>query len=240
MGYLRLKAAILHANVRLASANWIIKSQLDIGKNLGRGVGSIIVKQFFMIRHGETVANAEGYAAGSSDTPLSEKGRRQAHDARRSLESLPLKPKLIVHSHLSRARDTAVILNQNLQLPMQENSLISEFCFGDWTGLPWDDAHKRVEAGQTPPNGESKHMFVSRVMNGLRNVMGLPGGPVLVVTHGGVFDALAWHYKKKTAAVPNCHLYEFAPKKERSGFPWEMWHHRVSEDGKALRKFIEI
>ncbi|MFA4994116.1 MAG: histidine phosphatase family protein [Bdellovibrionales bacterium] len=193
-----------------------------------------------MIRHGETVANAEGYAAGSFDTPLTDKGREQAQAACRSLECLSLKPKLIVHSHLSRARDTANILNKKLHLPMQENVLLSEQCFGDWMGTSWDTVRERIEAGKIPPKGESKTAFIERVMNGFVEIMGLPDEPILIVTHGGVFDALIWNYKRRISDVQNCHLYEFAPTAEKKEFPWEIWHHYTAEDGRPLRKIVEI
>lgn len=34
--------------------------------------------RFYMLRHGQTVANAMGYLSGSLDTPLTSLGRQQA------------------------------------------------------------------------------------------------------------------------------------------------------------------
>lgn len=187
-------------------------------------------KTFYMMRHGETQANAEGYAAGSFDTPLTERGRSQAMAARRVFESLSPYPTLIVHSYLSRSQDTANILNGNSALPKLENPLMAEQCFGDWKGLSWEIIHDRIMAGEIPPNGESMEMLTDRVMAGLSEVLALPTEPVLIVTHGGVFDALFWKFHCKVDDVKNCHIYRFTPTAVDQPFPWEVWHHDLSED----------
>lgn len=64
----------------------------------------IIARHFYMIRHGETEANAAQIMAGSMDTPLTENGITQAKEAAKIVEALNIKPQAIVHSHLSRAR----------------------------------------------------------------------------------------------------------------------------------------
>ena len=74
---------------------------------------SIPDKAFYMIRHGETEANAARIMAGSIDTPLTEHGKIQADIARQVIEKITIKPAAIFHSHLSRARDTASIINKN-------------------------------------------------------------------------------------------------------------------------------
>lgn len=197
-------------------------------------------KSFYMMRHGETVANAEGYAAGSFDTPLTEKGRAQAVTAQGVFESLSPKPRLIIHSSLSRARDTASLLNENLHLPMAEEASIAEQCFGDWKGLPWPTIHARIIAGETPPNGESMTMLTDRVMAGFAKLLDRPETPILIVTHGGVFDALLWHYGRKIDDVKNCHLYAFMPAATDSLFPWEIWHHALSKNDTPIRHQIAI
>jgi broad specificity phosphatase PhoE len=200
---------------------------------------TVPAKHFYMIRHGETVANAEGWVAGSLDTPLTDKGRRQPQAARQVLETLPLKPKLIIHTGLSRTKDTAIILNENLNLPMLERATMAEWCLGDWASIPLKTWVERREAGLTPPNGESKEAFGQRVIGGLEEVLNLPEEPLLIVTHGGVFRALMRHYKLNIGNIENCHLYEFVPSTENAPFPWKVWSHHVSEEGIVSRKLVE-
>ncbi len=197
-------------------------------------------KTVYMIRHGETVANAEGWVAGSIDTPLTEKGRSEPTVLRHYLETLSNIPKLIIYTPLSRSKDTAVILNENLNLPMMECASMTERCFGDWQGIPLETMRERRDAGLEPPNGEISEVFEKRVINGLEEILKLPDEPVLIVTHGGVFGALTGYYKCKIELVKNCHLYEFVPSTEKSPFPWKIWSHQVSEEGSASRMPVEI
>ncbi len=201
---------------------------------------TLLNKPFYMMRHGETVANAEGYAAGSFDTPLTDKGRAQALAARPMFETLSPRPALIVHSHLSRARDTALIINERLRIPMIEKTSMAEQCFGDWKGLSWGAIHDRIMIGEKPPNGESMEMLTDRVITGLSDILSMPEEPILIATHGGVFDALLWHFGRKLDDVKNCHLYEFAPIQTETAFPWEIWHHDLSEDGMPIRSRIAV
>lgn len=197
-------------------------------------------KFFYMMRHGETVANREGYAAGSFDTPLTESGRKQALAARGVVETLRPSPAIIVHSNLSRAKDTAKIVNETFRLPMLERDAIAEQCFGDWMGQPWSHIHDRIVAGETPPNGESMAMLTARVMAGLDEILALPKEPILIVAHGGTFDALLWFFGCRINDVKNCHLYGFTPIAAATGFPWEIWHHEASEDGTPMRSRVTV
>ena len=71
---------------------------------------------FTLLRHGESVGNAEGKHQGQSDFPLTEKGEAQA----RALAERWLNEKkgfdLIISSPLSRAHGTAEILADALHL----------------------------------------------------------------------------------------------------------------------------
>lgn len=196
------------------------------------------LKSFYMMRHGETQANAEGYAAGSFDTPLTETGRCQAMAARHVFESLLPRPALIIHSNLSRSRDSAKILNENFSLPEAEHSSMAEQCFGDWRGLSWKTIHDRIMAGEKPPNGESMEDLTDRVMTGISEILALPAEPVLIVTHGGVFDALFWKFHCKIDDVKNCHIYRFSPVAAEHSFPWDVWHHDLAEGLPISRRVV--
>jgi broad specificity phosphatase PhoE len=199
----------------------------------------IPLKKFYMARHGETIANLEGYAAGSMDTPLTEKGREQAAALRHILSAASVVPKIIVHSHLSRARETAAILNESLKLPMLEQRDVAEWSFGDWAGQPWPLVQDRVRNGETPPNGESAGAFFRRAMKGLSEIL-RTHDQALVVTHGGVFDAFAAAYGCELASVENCHLYEFSPAQQAPQFPWNVWRHYLIDHEKAGKMSVNV
>ncbi len=176
-----------------------------------------------MIRHGQTEANKSMILSGHMDTQLTPLGREQAEMAQKTIELLDVKPDIIIHSHLSRARDTANIINQNLQLPTIEDSDYAEIHFGDWEGLPFTktcNIQKSWENFGTAPNGESFEDFMGRIKRAKNRALALDAKKPLIVCHGGVFRALAKIYDHKISGVNNCHLHHFEPSQHNRVFPW--------------------
>lgn len=180
-----------------------------------------------MIRHGETEANAARLMAGSLDSPLTSWGREQAARAAKVVEALPVKPAAIIHSQLSRARDTAAILNQNLGVPAIEDADFAEMHAGDWEGIPYDTCHEMLHGWDDPPGGETHEEFFARIKRAKIKALSHTDQPVLIVCHGGVFRAFAKLYGIDSYGVRNCHLYEFEPAGNpvTGDFPWRGWHY---------------
>ena len=177
-----------------------------------------------MIRHGETDANRQRIMAGSLDSPLTENGKQQARAVHVIMEKLPVKPTAIVHSHLSRARDTAEIINEALNVPLYEEPDIAELHAGDWEGIPYEECEELLTGWPTPPNGESFAEFCARLKRGKANALNKHEGPVLMVSHGGVFRGFGGIYGLQTPGIfENCHLYEFMPNVQNTQFPWQVW-----------------
>ncbi len=169
-----------------------------------------MAEKFYLVRHGETVANAESWAAGHMDTHLTDRGREQACAARSKLESLAVRPEFIIHSQLIRTIETANILNADLNLPMQTNPAFAEQFYGDWQGKDWQMVSENLHAGIDPPNGETRADFVARVQAGFAAVAQL-SKPALVVTHGGVIKVLGYYYGVDLGYVTNCEICEVIP-----------------------------
>ena len=203
---------------------------------LERFLEMIVAKHFYMIRHGETEANRARIMAGSVDTPLTKNGKDQARKAAYIVKSLKVKPKTVVHSHLSRARDTANIINAVLDVPLHEDPDFSELHAGDWEGESYDKCRELLVGWGTPPNGESFDDFFERIKRGKNTHLQKHEGPVLIVCHGGVFRAFGKIYGIDTLGVENCHLYEFVPNTENEIFPWTVWQYDQLENGEILRK----
>ncbi|PCJ02883.1 MAG: hypothetical protein COB14_01320 [Alphaproteobacteria bacterium] len=183
-------------------------------------------KHFYMIRHGETEANKAEIMAGSMDSPLTEKGRAQAKVVQSIVKALDIKPKVIVHSHLSRARDTAMIINEGINVPLYEDKDVAELHAGDWEGVSYDECRELLKGWATPPNGESFAQFCKRLQRGKTHNLNKHDTPILIVCHGGVFRGLGGIYNLRTPAIfKNCHLYEFKPAPNDKHFPWEVWTH---------------
>lgn len=197
------------------------------------------LKSFYMIRHGETEHNAARLLAGHTDSQLTVNGRTQAKAVQNVMSGLINKPKVIVHSHLSRARDTATIINEVLNVPMIEDEDIAEHFCGDWEGRPYDECMSMLTGWDTPPNGECFDAFCERIIRCKAKTLGEDlGHPPLIVCHGGVFRAFGRVYGLNTPGVfKNCHLYEFLPNEGAGIFPWDVfsYHH----DGVQLHRVNE-
>jgi len=196
-------------------------------------------KAFAMIRHGQTVANEQGTAAGVIDTPLTALGRAQASAAKPILSRLTPRPSVIAHSSLCRARETAMLLNEELSLPLVEQSALGERDFGAWVGEPWAFVAAQLHARRDPPDGEQNKDFLARVANGIGFVLARYEQP-LIVTHGGVFDALAELYGCRLEDVENCQLYLFEPQDKEHPFPWKISHCSLDEKATLVRTTVNI
>jgi broad specificity phosphatase PhoE len=141
--------------------------------------------RFYFLRHGETVWNKQGLAQGRTDIPLNQAGRDQADQARPLLDGHGMAR--IITSPLSRASETAEIINRTLNLPMDYHSGLMERSFGPFEGQPWTPAWYHGGPGE---GAEPEPAFVERIMTTLVELLERPG-PLLLVSHGGVFRIVA-------------------------------------------------
>jgi probable phosphoglycerate mutase len=96
--------------------------------------------ELLIVRHGESVANAEGRMQGQSDYPLSELGQSQAARLGAFLARQGLRFDAAYTSPLTRARSTARILTNALGLPEAELAPeLSELHAGRLQGLTRDE-----------------------------------------------------------------------------------------------------
>ena len=163
---------------------------------------SIALLPFYFIRHGQTDWNVDGRGMGQKDIPLNEVGLAQARAASAVLQGKPIK--LICHSPLARARRTAEILNETLRLPMLEIAELAECGWGVREGQPkgaWVDEWMQ---GTTPVGAEDFQAFLARALAGINRALTQPG-PVLIVSHGGVYWAVQKYGRLGAfSALSNC------------------------------------
>jgi uncharacterized phosphatase len=141
-----------------------------------------------LIRHGETDWNVEGRLQGTTDTSLNAKGVKQAQACSTYLTSSSYD--VLITSPLKRAKQTAEIINQQLQLPFHEMDDFKERSFGDAEGMTYE-SRRAVYPDKNYPNQEETTDFYNRVMTGLRKVTQLhPNQRVLLVAHGAVIKVI--------------------------------------------------
>lgn len=155
------------------------------------------MKRIYLIRHGRqnsTLCNV--------DVPLAEEGKKQAELLGARLTGYGIQK--IYHSTLIRARETAQILNQFLQVPIQELPCIQEVDFGGFTGKTEEEISKvygeykkqrstHKEDIPYPDGGECGQDVVDRAMPEIKKICDEPEEVTAVVTHGGVIRSLCAH-----------------------------------------------
>ncbi len=97
--------------------------------------------EIIMIRHGQSVANAESRFAGHSDFDLTELGRRQAELAAEYLYNSGQQVDKIYSSDLLRAHNTALPFSKKYGLPINDTKGLREIFAGSWEAMTIDDIY---------------------------------------------------------------------------------------------------
>jgi broad specificity phosphatase PhoE len=152
---------------------------------------------FYLVRHGESEANAAHRFAGRSDSPLTERGRQQAEAVAETLASVHFDR--IVSSPLSRCRDTAIAIARRHQLPVDLEPDLVEIDVGEKTGTPFDEVRGlpewRDDGFVAWPRGETLEAVLARAHGVITRIAAeSPGQRVLLVGHGGVTRILMSHF----------------------------------------------
>ncbi|MEC5425102.1 histidine phosphatase family protein [Virgibacillus sp. C22-A2] len=141
-----------------------------------------------LIRHGETDWNALGKLQGKTDIPLNNKGIQQAQACGDFLNAADYD--VLISSPLKRAKRTAEIINDRLNLPFVEMTDFAERFFGDAEGLLLEE-RMSTYPDKDYPNQEMREAFNTRVMTGLHKVhQKYPDKSILLVAHGAVINAV--------------------------------------------------
>ena len=151
---------------------------------------------FYLLRHGEHVLRGRVLAGRTPGVGLSARGRAEiAAVADRLAEE---RIAALCSSPLQRTRETAEILADRLDLPIDYREDVIELDFGEWTGLTFDAVRaderwklwSTCRSIATVPGGESMRQVQERVVEALFELrQAHPDGTVVVVSHGDVIRA---------------------------------------------------
>lgn len=166
-----------------------------------------------LLRHGQSTWNAEARWQGWADAPLSDVGLAQAREMAARLAASTVRFTRVVSSDLSRSIDTAEAVAEALGLgEVSVEPDLRERDVGDWSGrttdeidIIWPGAIAAWRAGRLdrPPGGEHEPAFRGRVVRVVERLAAEEGGPLLVVTHGGVIRALERYLGGEPGGVDN-------------------------------------
>lgn len=146
--------------------------------------------KIYLVRHGETDWNIERRYQGIENIPLNNKGITQAKVCGKAL--LKEKFDAVYTSPLSRAYDTAkLIVTEWNQTNVHVDERLIERDFGLVSGLLPEKRAEFMESGEDAKM-EPFENLVKRVMEALEEYrQKYKDGQILVVTHGGVINAVA-------------------------------------------------
>jgi len=175
----------------------------------------------YVVRHGQTAANAAGQLLGRADVPLTDIGRRQAEALGAELRPVDR----VISSPLQRARDTAATFGR----PVEIDDRWTELDYGIYDERPLAEVPSemwqkwRGDAEYAPPEGESLASVGRRVRAACADVAtSAVEADVVVVSHVSpikaavawaldVGDAVTWRMFVAVASITRVAITERGP-----------------------------
>lgn len=156
----------------------------------------------YFVRHGQTDWNFLRKLQGQQDIPLNDLGRQQAQAVSERLKRTSFD--VLYSSDLSRAYETAEMINAHHGLPVIRDENLRERCFGLFEGLSNDGiqqrhpelskAYREDKLNFQIPGGESRFEFIGRVGGFLEALRKRYSDQTIVVaSHGGVLGGMVSH-----------------------------------------------
>ncbi len=156
-------------------------------------------KKLYLIRHGETIWNANGRWQGMMDIDLNEIGIQQAEALGELLKPHPIKA--IYASDLKRARITAEKIAQHKGLDVHTDPRLRELNLGILQGLTYEEikaAHPEEFQSLTTsfldakmPQGESRREMQHRAHQAVMDILKHEHSEeIAIVSHGGTIRVL--------------------------------------------------
>jgi len=176
--------------------------------------------KLYITRHGETEYSLHNIVCGSTDCPLTGKGREQAQRLADNIINRNLHIDLIYTSPLVRAQKTAEIISKAISAPYIIDNRIREQDCGAYEGAVKRDDQDVNAAMQNFANrlhgGESAFQLAQRVYNFLDDLSSSgAGNAALIVGHACVCRMIHTYFHEITNdqyfgyALENCTLAEY-------------------------------
>lgn len=187
----------------------------------------VCVTTVLLLRHGRSVANAEGVLAGRSDTPLDDTGREQAAALGDRLADVPFD--LVLSSPQLRAQQTAELaLSGRGEVTVDD--AFAECDYGDWSGAAlselatepsWEIVQWLPSAAEFPA-GETMAQMSHRATHRVKALVKQhPEGIIWIVTHGDIIKAIIAdalgvhldHFQRIVIDTASVSVIQYTPKR---------------------------
>lgn len=171
-----------------------------------------------VVRHGETIRNIVELVQGDTESMLSEKGKEQAREVKKKLDSQTFD--IVFSSPLSRAYQTAEIITEE-KFPIIIDERLNERDYGDFEGHTREEFdyidYWNFDFNLKENHGESVQHLCMRIDDFLKEIKEkYRDKRVLVVTHSGVARAIYYVIHgipddgdMSTIDIPNCTIMEY-------------------------------
>ena len=143
----------------------------------------------YITRHGQTNWNVQKKVMGRCDEPLNETGLKQAEETKNNLSDTNID--LIICSPLTRAKQTAEIINKERNIPIIYDERIIERDFGEFEGMETKNfdfhGYWNYYKNEKYKKSENIQEFFKRVYDFLEDITKkFQGKNILIVAHGGI------------------------------------------------------
>ncbi|HIF92652.1 MAG: histidine phosphatase family protein [Myxococcales bacterium] len=204
------------------------------------------IQHLLFVRHGETVGNLEQIAHGQSESPLNERGVRQAKMTAKMLLDWERDYHRVYTSPLSRAQHTGQHIASSLGLPIDTHHDLIEGFLGDWEGVTYQELddfgfakHSIRDDDFSGHSGESPNQLGDRVARAVSEIRSRhPDENLILVSHGAAIahliarlldtkPAFGYQYLMHNSAVTELAFTEGGDKPELSTLNF---HEHLPED----------
>jgi len=189
------------------------------------------MRALYLMRHSLTEANERHLYGGSTDSPLTERGRQIARERRGAVPECGV----YVSSGMVRANETLYLMTghkADAVLPQLREMDFGAFelrGYEELKDVPEYVAWIGDETGETPcPGGETTREFRERVLDGGEELLALRGDTACAVCHGGVIVNL---------------MQAWFPHIERNFYQWQpgpAGGYKITVNGGRPGAFVEV
>jgi broad specificity phosphatase PhoE len=196
-----------------------------------------------IVRHGQTSANLDHVWHGSTNTPLTSHGTRQAEAAARFIEANHKPVAHVYASPLDRAHHTAQAIGRAIGRTPQLDPDLVEYDLGNWEGETFSSLARdrklfefmRSDPDYRPHGGESPRQVGDRLAGALQRIATRHEGErVVVVSHGGALSIafgllIDRDYRSWNRMMDNCAISELVLEPEAQLVTFNQTHHLPEE-----------